>query len=127
MACLTCDHRLACRVRSLAGPSGGTGGPALGWTLALLSMLQELEEPPAEESASMKRVRQARRHVLWRLAHPYDPQTAVRLIVWFPSSHRVVVTLVGFDKAKLGDVWYDSATIRAESMVDQWLREERSS
>jgi hypothetical protein len=35
----------------------------------------------------------------------------------------VVIALVGFDKAKHGDVWYSSATVRGEALVDQWLRE----
>lgn len=48
----------------------------------------------------------------------------MRLIVWFPDPQQVVVALVGFDKAQLGDVWYDSAAVRAEAIVDQWLREQ---
>lgn len=100
-----------------------TGGPALEWAVALLAELQDLPAPPQDESATFKRIRQSRRHELWRLAHPYDEKAAVRIVVWFPGEGRVVVALVGFDKAVLGDVWYASATVRAEAMVDQWIRE----
>lgn len=99
------------------------GGPVLEWTTTLLAELQDLAEPPADETPTLKRVRQARRHQLWRLAHPYDEKAAVRIIVWFPAAERVVIALVGFDKAELGDVWYESAAVRGEAMIDQWLRE----
>jgi len=99
------------------------GGPALEWATALLAELQDLPAPPGQETATLKRVRQARRHELWRLAHPYDPDVAVRIIVWFPDAATAVIALVGFDKARLGDVWYASVAARSEAMVDQWLRE----
>jgi hypothetical protein len=79
--------------------------------------------PPRQETATLKRVRQARRHEPWRLAHPYHPDVAVRIIVWFPDPATAVIALVGFDKARLGDVWYASAAARSEVLVDQWLRE----
>jgi hypothetical protein len=50
-----------------------------------------------EETATFKRVRQARRHELWRVAQPFDPSVAVRIICWFPSDEEVVIALVGFD------------------------------
>lgn len=43
------------------------------------------------------------------------------IIFWFESDV-LVVALVGFNKAKLGDVWYTSAAIRGEALVDQWRR-----
>jgi hypothetical protein len=61
------------------------GGPPLEWSIALLAELQDLAEPPTQETPTLKRVQQARRHPLWRLAHPYDRDTAVRIIVWFPE------------------------------------------
>jgi hypothetical protein len=100
------------------------GGPALEWAVALLAELQDLSGPPPQDGTTFKRVREARRYELWRLAHPYDPDVVVRIIAWFPDSERVVVALVGFDKARHGDVWYSSAAIRAEAMIDQWLREQ---
>ncbi len=99
------------------------GGAALEWALALLAELRDLGEEPEQETATLKRVRRAKRHRLWRLAHPYEPDIAVRIIVWFPAPGQAVVALKGFNKAPLGDVWYDSATIQSEAMVDQWIRE----
>ena len=78
---------------------------------------------PEEESATFKRVRQARRHQLWRVAHPFALDVAVRVIVWFPPDGEVVVALFSFDKAKLGDVWYDRAAVEGQALVDQWIRQ----
>ena len=102
------------------------GSPPLEWATALLADLQELSEPPTQETATLKRVRHSRRHTLWRLAHPFDREAAVRIIVWFPDKGHALVALVGFDKAQLGDLWYTSAAIRAEAMVDQWKRQQGS-
>jgi len=55
-------------------------GPARIWALALLDHLRHLPEPPTEETATLKRVRQARRHEIWRLARPFDPEAAVRIL-----------------------------------------------
>lgn len=87
-----------------------------------MQAINELPVKPAEESATFKRVRQARRHELWRVAHPYDPDVAVRIICWFPSDDQMVIALVGFDKKAIGDVFYASAAARGESLVDAWLR-----
>src|SRR5216683_7462665 len=59
------------------------GGRLLTIAVALLQALTDLPAKPAEESATFKRVRQARRHELWRVAHPFDPEVAVRIICWF--------------------------------------------
>ena len=45
---------------------------------ALLAVLRAFEQKPTEESATLKRVRQATRHEIWRVAHPYDPEVAVK-------------------------------------------------
>jgi hypothetical protein len=66
-------------------------------------------ERPAGESATFKRVRQARRHELWPVAHPFRAGVAVRLICWFPDVENVVVGLLGFAKKAIGDVFYASA------------------
>lgn len=90
----------------------------------LFRVVIELDAEPDEDTAILKRVRQAKRHELWRVGHPFHPDTAIRLIVWFPPQQgAVVLTLVGFDKATHGDVWYTSAAHRAENLVDQWLRQ----
>ena len=92
-------------------------------TVALLQALTDLPAKPAEESATFKRVRQARRHELWRVAHSFDPDFAVRIICWFPTEQSVVIALVGFDKKAIGDVFYASAAVRGEALVDVWLRQ----
>ena len=71
---------------------------------------------------TFKRVRQARHHELRRVAHPYDPDGAVRVICWFPADGHVVIALAGFDKKAIGDVCYASAAARGEALVDAWLR-----
>jgi hypothetical protein len=99
------------------------GGHQLEVVVALLQALTDLPCKPADELATFKRVRQARRHELWRVAHPFDPAVAIRVICWFPTDQTVVVALVGFDKKAIGDVFYASATIRGEALVDAWLRQ----
>lgn len=90
---------------------------------ALLGELRGLEAKPEAESATFKRVRQARRHEMWRVAHPYDADVAARIIVWFPPTGEVVVLVFSFDKAHLGDIWYDRAAEEGQRLIDQWLRE----
>jgi hypothetical protein len=34
-----------------------------------------------QESATFKRVQQARRHELWRVAHTHDPEVAMRVML----------------------------------------------
>jgi len=98
------------------------GGPVAEITLALLQTLTELQSEPVEEGATFKRVRQAKRPRLWRISHPYEPDIAVRIVFWVEND-RVNVALVGFNKARLGDLWYTSAAVRAEALVDQWRRQ----
>jgi len=88
-----------------------------------LAYLQRLTTPPTDETPTLKRVRQSRRHPIWRVAHPYRPGIAVRTIVWFPDAEHVVVALFANDKAQMGDVFYDSAGTRADQIIDRWLRE----
>ena len=103
------------------------GGRLLIIAVALLQALTDLPAKPAEESATFKRVRQARRHELWRVAHPFDPHVAVRIICWFPADDEVVIALIGFDKKAIGDVFYASAAARGEALVDAWLRQKGNS
>lgn len=95
-------------------------------TGALLGVLRGLSAKPTEETATLKRVRQATRYEIWRVAHPFDPEVAVRILCWFPDDDVAVVALIGGDKAGISDVWYDSATRRAEAEVDRWLREQEA-
>jgi hypothetical protein len=98
-------------------------GPARVWASSLLGYLRDLEKRPEEDTATLKRVRQAKRYEIWRLAHPFDAAVAVRILCWFPDEGAAVVALVAGDKATIGDVWYDAATVRAEAAIDQWHRE----
>ena len=62
--------------------------------------------------------------VVWRTAHPYDPEIAFRLICWFPpDSSTLVVALFAADKARMGDVFYNSVGTRADAAIRQWLNE----
>lgn len=96
-------------------------------TLALvtaeLEVLQELDGEPDDDTATLKRVRQSRRNQIWRVAHGYDPEVAVRLIAWFPPDQRdtVVVALFAGDKARMGDVFYDSVGTRADAAIASYL------
>lgn len=93
--------------------------------VALLAELRDLEAPPEEESPTFKRVRQAKRHEIWRIAHPYEAGYAVRVLVWFPPEPKevAVIALIGGNKSAIGDLWYDSAVPRAEDEVDGWKRD----
>lgn len=91
--------------------------------LAELQVLADLEAPPVVESATLKRVRQSKRYVVWRVSHPYREGVAVRLIVWFPDDEHVVVALFSGDKARMGDVFYDGVGPRADVAIEAWKRQ----
>ena len=96
------------------------------FTARALDQLRNLREPPGRDAelATLRWVRQSRRYQLWRVSHAYHPQVAVRLICWFPpGTGTVVVALFAADKARLGDVFYDSVAARADPLIDQWKRE----
>ena len=91
------------------------------YVLAALEVLQDLDGEPVEETTTLKWVRQSGRHRVWRVAHPFDVDVAVRLIAWFPPERgTVVVALFAGDKARIGDVWYDSVGTRADEAIGQW-------
>lgn len=99
-------------------------------TLHLVSLelkyLESLKEVPTPdtETAILRWVRQSRRYPLWRVSHPYRASIAIRLICWFPpGSDTVVVALFAGDKARIGDVFYNSVGSRADGLIDQWKRE----
>jgi hypothetical protein len=96
------------------------------FTARALDQLRSLADPPGgdAETATLRKVRQSRRYQLWRVSHAYHPEVAVRLICWFPpESGTVVVAVFAAEKARLGDVFYDSVATRADPMIDQWKRE----
>lgn len=95
---------------------------------AALKRLQDLEEPPTRdtETATLRWIRQSKRYPLWRVSHPYREGIAIRLVCWFPpDSGTVVVALFAGDKARIGDVFYNSVGARADGVIDQWKREAR--
>jgi hypothetical protein len=94
---------------------------------AAFDLLRRISEVPDLEdgTAQLKPVRQRRRYQVWRTAHAFDPDVAVRLIVWFPpDSATAVVTLFGGDKKNIGDVWYSSVGTRADAAIERWLMEQ---
>jgi hypothetical protein len=90
---------------------------------AELGVLQDLPAAPEANTPTLRRVAQSRRHQVWRVAHPFVPGTAIRLIVWFPPDRpgEVVVVLFGADKAQMGDVFYNSVGPRADATIDSYL------
>lgn len=98
----------------------GTGGIEM--LLAMEDAIRDLPGEPEEESQTFKRVRQARRHRLWRVSHPYRPNLALRVILWFPDPTTTVMALLGHNKAKQGDVWYTYAATQGQAMCDEYLR-----
>jgi len=92
---------------------------------AELSILQQLDQAPTEDTPSLKRVRQSRRSQVWRVAHPYREAIAIRLIVWFPIADHAVVALFAGDKARMGDVFYDSVGTRADAAIESWMIQTR--
>lgn len=89
-----------------------------------LNQLRGLSGPPTSDTPDLKRVRQSKEYQVWRTAHPFDPDIAFRLICWFPpDTNTVVVALFGADKARMGDVFYNSVGMRADTAIRQWLRQ----
>lgn len=91
----------------------------------MLKRLADQTQAPIEDSATIKRVRQSRKHTVWRVSHPYRQGIALRLICWYPPAfpEQVVVALFAGDKAIMGDVFYDSVGTRADQMIDRWNNE----
>lgn len=116
------------RLETHAAAGDATARLQLDRITAELRAVQRLTSAPVVETAGLKRVRQSKRHQVWRLSHPFHPRVAVRVIVWFPPDQhdRVVVALFAGDKASIGDVFYDSVGPRADAAIDQWIYEQRS-
>jgi hypothetical protein len=111
------------RLEAQAAAGGRIAQLQLDYIDAQLQVLEELDTEPAEDTAVLKRVRQSRRYPVWRVSHPYDPDVAIRLICWFPDDQHAVVALFAGDKARMGDVFYDSVGTRADAAIDQWKKE----
>jgi hypothetical protein len=89
---------------------------------AMLDYLQDLKEPPTDDTPTLRRVRQSRKHQVWRISHPFRDGIAIRLIVWFPPDAPPVIVLFANDKAQMGDVFYNSVGSRADQVIAAYLR-----
>jgi len=114
------------RLEEAAGKGDAKARVELDFLLAELAVLADLKREPGEESATLKRVRQFRRFPVWRVAHPFHPGVAMRLIVWFPPEEEdlVVIALFAGNKAQMGDVFYDSVGVRTDGLIEQWIRQQ---
>ena len=94
----------------------------------MLKRLQDQAAAPAEDTAMIKRVRQSRKHRVWRVSHPHRDGIALRLISCqtLETPETVVVALSAGDKAGMGDVFYDPVSTRADQMIDRWIADKEA-
>lgn len=86
--------------------------------------LRQLRRPRVVDMPGLKRVRQSGRYRVWRTSHSYHEGVAVRVICWFPpASDVMVVALFAGDKARTGDVFYNSVGPRADVAIERWIKE----
>lgn len=98
------------------------GTPQHHHAYAELGYLAQLPLAPITDThPHLVRIRQARRHIIWRLSHPYHHRIAVRVLVWFPTPTEALIVGAG-DKGDLGNIWYDHAVPQAELTIDHWIR-----
>ncbi|SNT60699.1 hypothetical protein SAMN05421812_112163 [Asanoa hainanensis] len=89
---------------------------------AQLEYLQDLKEPPTDDTPTLRRVRQSGKYLVWRISHPFREGIAIRLIVWFPPDAPPMIVLFANDKAQMGDVFYSSVGSRADQVIAAYLR-----
>ena len=90
-----------------------------------LDFLQELDQRPEEDSLQFRRVVQSKKNFVWRISHPRREGIAIRLVVWFPQYYTdLAVVVMGVDKAKMGDIFYDGVGNRADFLIREYLRDE---
>lgn len=86
--------------------------------------LRQLRRPRVVDMPGLKRVRQSGRYRVWRTSHSYHEGVAVRVICWFPpASDVMVVALFAGDKARMGDVFYNSVGPWADVAIERWIKE----
>ena len=95
------------------------------WAAVIIRNLTDLDTAPEEDSGLLRRIMISKRHQLWRAKHPHDGHVQVRIIVWFPEANRCHV-LIGGDKEGIEEQWYQSAVARAEGIVEQIKRQEKT-
>ncbi len=90
-----------------------------------LDFLQELAQMPEENSMQIRRVALSKKNLLWRISHPYREGIAIRLVLWIPPYERdLAVIVMGVDKSKMGDIFYDGVGNRADLLISEYLRDE---
>lgn len=75
------------------------------------------------EAHSVDQVANVRYKYLLRCSESWKRRMIVPISNRELSSDKAVLALFAFDKAKLGDIWYDRATRESEANLDQWRRE----
>ena len=93
---------------------------------AELELVRLLKHKPNEDLPLLMRVRQSRRYEVWRVSHPYIEDLAVRTIIWFVDPETAVLALFVSDKARMGDVFYDTVGARADQIIEEWCRSTRA-
>lgn len=94
--------------------------------LALLSDLYDLRAVPDRdaETAHFARVRESKRHPIWRISAQVQPDPWVRLLCAFPSGTgaAVIVCPTG-DQSRIGDPFYRPIAGRTDALVEHWMRD----
>lgn len=90
-----------------------------------LDFLQALGQMPEEDSLQIRRVSLSKKNSLWRISHPYREGIAIRLVVWFPQYDRdLALVVMGVDKSKVGDIFYDGVGNRSDNLIREYLQDE---
>lgn len=90
-----------------------------------LDFLQTLGQMPEEDSLQIRRVSLSKKNLLWRISHPYREGIAIRLVVWFPQYDRdLALVVMGVDKSKVGDIFYDGVGNRSDNLIREYLQDE---
>ena len=92
-----------------------------------MDVLKNLITAPRVDSRRICRIRRSKQYQLWRVSHPFVNGIAIRLIVWFPPAEIIpsAVVVIGVNKAKMGDIFYDGVGARADGAINKWIREKQ--
>lgn len=92
----------------------------------VLNLINSLDAEPDKDIPFISQIKQPTRNRLWRVSHPYDPDVAVRAIIWFRDDRpHVLVAAAGnkldnkYRDPKTGqNLWYDFYVPLADDAVD---------
>ena len=94
---------------------------------AQLDFLQDLRQMPVVQTLQFRRVVQSKEFPLWRVSHPRREDIAMRLVVWFPPfDGDLLLVVMGVNKARMGDIFYDGVGNRADNLIREYLRDEEN-